>query len=82
MHREIYKLHNDTNEGRKMLNTDEIRRALHDRQVSTVADHTGVNRNTILNIKKGAHTNPTAKTIKLLSDYLAPVHPSASATKP
>jgi transcriptional regulator with XRE-family HTH domain len=64
-----------------MLNTDEIRRALHDRQVSTVADHTGVNRNTILNIKKGTHTNPTAKTIKLLSDYLAPVHPSVGGNK-
>jgi|TARA_R110000796_G_scaffold196479_1_gene312878 uncharacterized protein YidB (DUF937 family) len=55
-----------------MLNTDEIKQALQDRQVSTVAQQTGVNRNTILHIKKGMKTNLTAKTIGLLSDYLAP----------
>ena len=55
-----------------MLTTDEIKQALHDRHVATVSEHTGVNRNTIQHIKTGAHTNPTAKTMRLLSEYLAP----------
>lgn len=55
-----------------MLTIEEIKRALHDRHVATVSMHTGVNRNTIQHIKTGAHTNPTAKTMRLLSDYLAP----------
>ena len=65
-----------------MLDIDEIKRALHDRVLLTVSEHTGINRNTIALIKSGEAKNPSHRTMKALSDYLAPVHPSVSATKP
>jgi DNA-binding Xre family transcriptional regulator len=55
-----------------MLNTDEIKQALRDRSALLVAEQTGVNRNTVSKIKQGHDTNLTAKTMRLLSDYLAP----------
>ena len=62
-----------------MLTTGEMRQALQVHRVSTVAFHTGVNRNTISLIKQGHDTNLTQKTVKALSDYLAPQHPSVRA---
>ena len=57
-----------------MLSTEEIKQALQDRQASTVAHQTGVNRNTVSQIKNGHATNITEKTMRLLSEYLAPAY--------
>jgi transcriptional regulator with XRE-family HTH domain len=54
-----------------MLNLDQIRTALGDRNVEKVSERTGIHRNTIAAIRTGANANPTYATMKLLSDYLA-----------
>ena len=56
-----------------MLNLDQIRTALDDRNVEKVAARTGIHRNTIAAIRNGTNANPTYATMKLLSDYLAGV---------
>jgi transcriptional regulator with XRE-family HTH domain len=53
-----------------MLNLDEIRTALDDRNVEKVSALTGIHRNTIAAIRNGKNANPTYATMKLLSDYL------------
>lgn len=53
-----------------MLNLDQIRTALDDRNVEKVSARTGIHRNTIAAIRTGANANPTYATMKLLSDYL------------
>ena len=55
-----------------MLNIDEIRQALKDRVITAVSTQTGIDRNTISAIKNGQAINPSHRTIKALSDYLAP----------
>ena len=53
-----------------MLNLDQIRTALDDRNVEKVSARTGIHRNTIAAIRNGENANPTYATMKLLSDYL------------
>jgi transcriptional regulator with XRE-family HTH domain len=53
-----------------MLNLEQIRTALDDRNVEKVSARTGIHRNTIAAIRTGANANPTYATMKLLSDYL------------
>lgn len=53
-----------------MLNLDQIRAALDDRNVEKVSARTGIHRNTIAAIRTGANDNPTYSTLKALSDYL------------
>ena len=53
-----------------MLNLDQIRTALDDRNVEKVSARTGIHRNTIAAIRNGTNANPTYATMKLLSDYL------------
>ena len=53
-----------------MLNLDQIRTALDDRNIEKVSAKTGIHRNTIAAIRTGANANPTYATMKLLSDYL------------
>lgn len=53
-----------------MLNLDQMRDALEDRNVEKVAENTGIHRNTISAIRAGTNTNPTYSTMKVLSDYL------------
>ena len=55
-----------------MLDIDEIRKSLQDRVITAVSTQTGVDRNTIAAIKSGQAVNPSHRTIKALSDYLAP----------
>ena len=54
-----------------MLDLDQIRVALEDRNVEKVAACTGIHRNTIAAIRNGTNANPTYATMKLLCDYLA-----------
>ena len=53
-----------------MLNLEQIRTALDDRNIEKVSARTGIHRNTIAAIRTGANANPTYATMKLLSDYL------------
>ena len=53
-----------------MLNLDQIRMALDDRNMDKVAERTGIHRNTISAIRSGSNRNPTYATLKILSDYL------------
>ena len=53
-----------------MLNLDEIKAGLEDRNVEKVSARTGIHRNTIAAIRNGTNANPTYATMKLLSDYL------------
>ena len=53
-----------------MLNLDQIRTALDDRNIEKVSARTGIHRNTIAAIRNGTNANPTYATMKLLSDYL------------
>lgn len=53
-----------------MLNLDEIKAGLDDRNVEKVSARTGIHRNTIAAIRNGTNANPTYATMKLLSDYL------------
>jgi len=57
-----------------MLSMDEIRQALNMHVLTSVAAQTGINRNTLSQIKNGQEVNPTLKTMQALSDYLAPHH--------
>lgn len=54
-----------------MLNLDQIRAALDDRNLEKVAENTGIHRNTISALRTGINTNPTYATLKTLSDYLS-----------
>jgi transcriptional regulator with XRE-family HTH domain len=54
-----------------MLNLDQIRAALDDRNLEKVSENTGVHRNTLAAIRTGSNSNPTYATLKTLSDYLS-----------
>jgi transcriptional regulator with XRE-family HTH domain len=56
-----------------MLNLDQIRDALADRNLEAVSERTGIHRNTLSAIRTGANQNPTYVILKLLSDYLSGV---------
>lgn len=56
-----------------MLDLDQLRAALDDRNVEKVSARTGIHRNTVSAIRSGANKNPTYATIKILSDYLTGV---------
>jgi len=56
-----------------VLNLDQIRKALDDRNMDKVAERTGIHRNTISAIRAGSNQNPTYATLKTLSDYLSGV---------
>jgi hypothetical protein len=56
--------------GTLMLNLEQLRTALDDRNVEKVSQRTGIHRNTIAAIRNGANANPTYATMKVLSDYL------------
>lgn len=53
-----------------MMEIEEIRRSLSDRRLDIVAEATGLSANTIGRIRDGKATNPTLKTLLVLSDYL------------
>lgn len=53
-----------------MLTLNEIKERLQDRNISVIADKTGLNVATIHKIKRSDKANPTYETIKILSDYL------------
>ena len=53
-----------------MLNLEQIKSGLEDRNLEKVAERTGIHRNTINAIRTGSNTNPTYATLKVLSDYL------------
>ena len=53
-----------------MLSLDEIRDRLADRRLVLVAKLTGLSYGTLRNLRNPEYSNPTLRTIKLLSDYL------------
>ena len=53
-----------------MQDVEKIRAALQDRVIASVVEATGINRNTIAEIKNGQKTTARKSTVKLLSDYL------------
>lgn len=53
-----------------MLDIDEIKTALQDRNILAVARATELHSNILYRIKKGNTKNPSQKTLKALSDYL------------
>lgn len=53
-----------------MLDLSIIKNALDDRNLSRVAQKTGIHANTLRNIRSGSNANPTLATLKRLSDYL------------
>lgn len=55
-----------------MLSVNLIRELLQDRNARKVAAATGLHENTVRAIRSGENINPTANTIKALSDYLEP----------
>jgi len=57
--------------GAHVLTLEQIAAALQDRKVTVVALATGINRNTIADIKEGRVSNPTYYVIRRLSDYLS-----------
>jgi transcriptional regulator with XRE-family HTH domain len=61
---------NKAKKERKMLHIDEIRAALQFMVLSDVAEATGVNRNTLAQIKRGESRNPSHKSIVALSVFI------------
>ncbi len=53
-----------------MLNLEQLRTALDDRNIEKVSQRTGIHRNTVAAIRNGTNANPTYATMKALSDYL------------
>jgi transcriptional regulator with XRE-family HTH domain len=54
------------------MDVEKISEALKDRNLSRVADATGLHRNTLSRIKSGKSKWLSAGTLKILTDYLAP----------
>lgn len=54
-----------------MLDLSIIKNALDDRNLSRVAQKTGIHANTLRNIRNGSNANPTLATLQKISDYLA-----------
>lgn len=52
-----------------MKTLEQIVTLLADRNVSLVAERTGLSRQTVAQIKNGEATNPNYETLKTLSDY-------------
>jgi DNA-binding phage protein len=52
-----------------LYDTDRIRQALEDRNLSKVSRQTGVSLQTLYNIMRG-HDNPNRDTLKALTDYI------------
>ncbi len=53
-----------------MMTLEQIRHALTDRKISTVAERAGLHQNTVYAIARGGNANPEYATLKALSDYL------------
>ena len=53
-----------------MMTLQEIKDALADRNLRVVAVKSGINYNTLLDIRRNPETNPTNKTMAKLSAYL------------
>lgn len=53
-----------------MMTFNEIKECLQDRRVSVVAEATGLHYNTIRDVRDNPNANPTARTLRKLSDYL------------
>lgn len=53
-----------------LLELTQIKAALSDRQIAFVAAQTGLHANTLHAIKKGKITNPSLRTMTILSEYL------------
>jgi transcriptional regulator with XRE-family HTH domain len=53
-----------------MMTIDEIRLALQDRRLTTIAQATGLHYNTVIAIKRGDQLNPSYDTLSRLSAYL------------
>ena len=53
-----------------MLTVEQIKAALADRKLTFVSDATGVNRNTLSQIRNGTQTNMQTDTLQKLSDYI------------
>lgn len=53
-----------------LLSLEQIKAALADRRISAVAAATGLHANTLHQIKNGRQTNPSLRTLTILSDYL------------
>lgn len=56
--------------GKKMMTLEQIREALADRVPAKVAEATGINYNTIRQIRSNPEANPTHKVMQKISDYL------------
>lgn len=54
----------------RQMTIDEIRVALVDRKLTTVSERTGLHINTVREVANGTQSNPTWRTMMLLSDYL------------
>jgi DNA-binding phage protein len=52
------------------MTLDEIREALRDRRIVTVARECGLHENTLYRIMNGVNDNPSYETIKRITDYL------------
>lgn len=53
-----------------MLTVEQIKDALADRKLTVVSKATGVNRNTLSQVRNGTQTNMQTDTVKRLSDYI------------
>lgn len=54
-----------------MLSLGKIMQLLMDRRLDVVSRETGVNRNTLADIRDGKNRNPTYRTLAKLSNYFA-----------
>jgi DNA-binding Xre family transcriptional regulator len=53
-----------------MLTLEQVQAALHDRNLTKVADATGLHYDTVRRVYRGDHKQISYETIKKLSDYL------------
>lgn len=53
------------------MTLEQIREALRDRTITVVARATGLHENTIYRIASGQNTNPSLRTLTILSEYLS-----------
>jgi DNA-binding Xre family transcriptional regulator len=65
-----YTIYTNSTKGQKMLTVEQIKAALADRKLTFVSDATGVNRNTLSQIRNGTQTNMQTDTLQKLSDYI------------
>lgn len=64
-----------------MHSIEQLRIALRDRRLDLVARATGLHPNTISAIRDGETTNPSMRTMEVLSAYIDSTSPSAVADK-